>query len=768
MRQIPPGALSMGPAARVKALAGGQAEKHAEPVSSWPEVPATWGVDDLVEAARRRAFAAGVLRRALATVALLAELELDAPSLRAGFVAGIAADTAGGSEATATRIFSLDAVELALVADWRVLQRGRFRGGRGRGRGRSLLLRQSMLDRERDARALHLRQSVLDRTRDLRAILIWLARRVVRLEALVRGELRLAEEQELAREALSVHAPIANRLGVHRFTARLEDAAFALIEPQTFERLRAAVEVELEASPALARMSGALQRLMAEHGIAGRLHSRIKHLHSVHNKMQRNGASLGEIRDLMAIRLVLAREKDCYRMLARVHAAYAPLRGFFKDYIHRPKPNGYRSLHTHIHDEAGRIFEVQLRTRQMDDHAERGMAAHFAYKERGHRLSVEADAAELADVRWFRELLRRGLNRGVGERPLVALPEVVPGAAPGVDSVGGQALDRKPLFCFTPRGETVKLPVGACAIDFAYSVHTAIGDRCQGARVDGRLVSIRAPLWVGCEVEILTSSRQRPKKHWLQAVKTAKARQRIRAFLRRQLLAADIARGRESLQSLARRRRRQVEDLLTWNAFRSWMDRQTLHTLDEVAAALARGRVHLGEFEHLAWPKTGSETTPAVKSATRRTLGPDARGDPKLAAKGDPKLDSHPAAGPDSKLDAKIDAKIDVEGLRGVRTRRAQCCSPVPGEAVVGLVTASRGISVHRRDCVQLRTNPPEAARVVPVRWRSMEVKMRPVRRSAQAGLRKAARPATGKLAREVTNEATSKASPRAWGAPAV
>jgi GTP diphosphokinase / guanosine-3',5'-bis(diphosphate) 3'-diphosphatase len=537
------------------------------------------------------------------------------------------------------------------------------------------------------ARAEHMRQMILASTRDLRVILILLADRL----QLLRNPAQLAEEaqQAVGRETLAIYAPIAHRLGVHTFKAELEDLAWRILEPSTCAELTERVRARLaERSDRIEQINAELRELLAANGMRGEVLGRTKHLYSIHQKMLRDRIDLDRVYDLLASRIILDSTEECYRVLGLVHAAYTPMPGRFKDYIALPKENGYQSLHTIVFGSDGDIFEIQIRTREMHRQAEMGIAAHFIYKD-----GSPPDESELASVSWFRRLLE---HLEQGRDPHESMEQLRRDLAP--DQV----------FVFTPRGEVIKLPPKATAIDFAYAIHSEVGHHCVGARMDGRMVSIRTPLRNGSVVEIVTAKNQEPKEDWLKSAVSSKASGYIRRYLSKKKKEEAVGIGLEHLQREARPYVRKVDELFRLEPFREWMQRHGLNTPDDVYAAEGFGRITIRDVLERLLPRA----EPAGKGAPAPLPARTAKGG--KAAKG-----AHGKPRPGQ--------VVTIAGLDNMMIRFAKCCTPVYGDPVVGIITRGRGVSIHHRECRNLGRQFIHEERMVEVDWADDAARGRPV-----------------------------------------
>jgi GTP pyrophosphokinase len=515
------------------------------------------------------------------------------------------------------------------------------------------------------ARAEHMRQMILASTRDPRVILILLADRLEYLRNI--EQVPPEARPTLARETLAIYAPIAHRLGIHFFKAEMEDLAFRELEGSVWEMLQEEVGARVaERSARIEQINAELSELLRSHGVEGEVLGRTKHLYSIHRKMQKTRVGLDRIYDLLATRIIVASSDDCYKVLGLVHAAYTPLPGRFKDYIALPKENGYQSLHTLVFGTAGEIFEIQIRTRAMHRQAEMGIAAHFIYKG-----SSPADSGELASVTWFRHLLD---NLGEGQDPHEAMELLT------------RDLEPDQLFVFTPIGEVIKLPPNATPIDFAYAIHSQVGNHCVGAKMDGRMISIRTPLQNGSVVEILTNKGQAPKESWLKAAVSSKALSHIRVYLRRKEKSEAIEVGREQVQREARRVVRKVEELFRLDPFREWMQRHGLNGPDDLYAAEGFGRISVRDALDRLFPREEGEPAPA-----------------------------HAPARPSPARRSK--AVVSIAGMDNMMTRFAKCCTPVYGDPILGIITRGHGVSIHHRDCRNLARQFIHEERRVEVDW---------------------------------------------------
>ncbi|KRG71472.1 (p)ppGpp synthetase [Pseudoxanthomonas dokdonensis] len=523
-------------------------------------------------------------------------------------------------------------------------------------------------EQQRQANSEGLRRLLLAIVRDLRVVPILLARQLARMRhasALAEGE-RVA----LAQLTRDIHAPLANRLGIWQLKWELEDLAFRFLDPETYRRIaRQLDEKRTGRETYIAAVLQQLRQSLASHGIAAEVSGRPKHIYSIWRKMQKKQASIDELYDLRAVRIAVDDVATCYAVLGIVHALWTPIPSEFDDYIARPKPNDYRSLHTAVIGPEGRTLEVQIRTHEMHAQAELGVAAHWRYKEGG------ADKAFDRKIAWMRQLLDQSQENGDNDRQL----------AGGLDA----ALVEERVYTLTPKGEVIDLPRGGTVLDFAYHVHTMVGHRTRGAKVNGRIVPLNHVLRSGDRVEILTSKTGEPRRDWLLAsngfLASGRSRDKVRAWFHKLDRARNLQAGRELLDRELKRLGLQQADL----------------------SAVAR-RFHADGIDDLYIQVALGDVGPHQVS---RALHEEQRASAAPAAPPGPKR-------PPPKPKAIGDSTFTVEGVGNLLVQIARCCQPVPGEPIVGYLTRGRGVSVHRRHCRSLqRLAAQHPQRVLPVEW---------------------------------------------------
>jgi RelA/SpoT family (p)ppGpp synthetase len=518
-------------------------------------------------------------------------------------------------------------------------------------------------DLEREATE-NLRKMFLALASDVRGVLIALADRVHTMRDLEgRGE---DERRRLARETMEVYAPLANRLGVWQLKWELEDLAFREMQPQTYREIgKLLAEKRAARRDTIDEVKRVLHSEVAAAGIEAKITGRPKHIFSIYKKMQRKGLGFDRIYDVLAVRVLVKEVAQCYAVLGIVHGKWAPISGEFDDYIARPKANDYRSLHTAVVGPGGRNVEVQIRTFEMHELSEYGIAAHWRYKEGGKK----AGRAFEEKINWLRQLME-------WQKEVTDLHDLA-------ESLKSDIF-KDQVYVFTPNDEVVDLPQGATPIDFAYRIHTMVGHRCRGAKVDGQIVPLDYELQTGQRVEIITTKEARPSRDWLNPhlgyVKSAGARQKIRQWYRAQQRDASVAAGR---------------DLVEREIKRLGVDARTV---DEVARLCGADDVE----EFLA--KLGFGDLSPQHVATRLLEAEQQ----KKAAAAPPR-----ATRPTPK---RKSPRVSIGGIDDVMSQPARCCHPVPGDAVVGYVTRGRGLVIHRTDCPNLQ-GMSEPERLMDVDW---------------------------------------------------
>jgi GTP pyrophosphokinase len=512
----------------------------------------------------------------------------------------------------------------------------------------------------------NVRKMLLAFSRDLRVVMLRLTSRLqtLRYFAASKGD----PGEAMASESLHVFAPLANRLGIWQIKWEMEDLAFRFLEPHTYKQVaRLLDEKRAEREAHIEQVREQLETELLLQGVTASVQGRPKHIYSIVKKMRGKSLDFDQVFDIRAFRVVVPSVEDCYAVLAQVHAQFTPVAEEFDDYIAKPKANGYQSLHTVVRDEQGRAFEIQIRTQAMHDHAEHGVAAHWAYKEAGAKsyAGVSASSDYDAKIAVLRQLL-------AWERDLS-------GAAQGLFD------DR--IYVLTPNAAIVELPQGATAVDFAYTVHTDLGHRCRGARVDGAMVTLNTPLQNGQTVEITAAKEGGPSRDWLNAdlgyLVSHRAKSKVRAWFNAQAMEETVARGREAVEKLLQREGRtalKLDDLAAAMGFGSAQELFELVGKDELS--LRAIETHLRPVE----PEPESEVPTWLKKPRKQ-----------------------PGQSPGGVL---------VVGVDSLMTQLAKCCKPAPPDEIGGFVTRGKGVSIHRADCTDfahLQRKSPD--RVIDVQW---------------------------------------------------
>jgi guanosine-3',5'-bis(diphosphate) 3'-pyrophosphohydrolase len=588
----------------------------------------------------------------LEVAGILAEMRLDAVTIAAGLLHDTVEDTLASVEEL-RRLFG-DEVAF-LVEGLTKLSKLEFKSAKER-------------------QAENFRKMLIAMSKDIRILLIKLADRLHNMRTLQYvGE---DSRRRIAEETEGIYVPLAHRLGIDWVRRELADLAFRALHPEAAAELERKLKgSRKQREKYVEEVIGILATKLAAAGLVAEQRGRTKELASIHHKMETQGVSLDEIYDVIAFRMVLEGGREaCYAALGIVHSTWPPVPGRFKDYVALPKPNGYQSLHTTVIGPYGERMEIQIRTQEMHRNAEFGIAAHWKYKDSGGR-----SARDEAKFDWLRQLMERHQEL---EDPHEFLDVVKVDLFP--DST----------FVFTPKGDVINLPKGATPLDFAYGIHSEVGERCQGARVNGKMVPLRHPLRDGDTVEIITNPSQRPSKDWLEFVVSGKARSKIRHAIRQ----AENARARELGRTLLDREMRRAGLSLARALERG--------EIDEVAQQKARGAAD----DLLA--AVGYGKVPPVTVV--RALRPDWKPEPEPARE-------KPARGPKQLLELfrrhpkASSTGIRVDGQGDVMVRFANCCTPLPGDEVVGFVTRGRGVTVHQKDCRLVFHLDPQ--RRVEVEW---------------------------------------------------
>ncbi len=589
---------------------------------------------------------------ALAVAAILVQMDLDYETLAAGLLHGVVAE---------------GCVEISEVRE----QFGKNIEGLVNGVLQMDAIREHQqatgADKSADdhVQAESLRRMLLAMVQDVRVVLIKLALRLHNMR--VAKDLGEEEQRLAARETLDIFAPLANRLSVWQVKWELEDLAFRYLYPDTYKQLaKNLAERRVDRERYLESVVSRLQDELSAHGVEAEVSSRPKHLYSIWKKMQRKGVGFEEIFDVRAVRILVKEIRDCYAALGIVHGMWQNISREFDDYIANPKQNLYRSLHTAVVGPEGRTLEVQIRTQEMHEHAELGVAAHWRYKE-----GVSHDPGFERKINWMRQLLE--------------WKEEVSDSAEFLDHFRSESMEER-VYVYSPQGKIVDLPVGATPLDFAYRIHTDIGHRCRGAKVDGHIVPLTHKLSSGEQVEILTTKQGKPSRDWLSPhlgyLATSRARAKVRHWFSEQDHEKNLSAGRTVLDKELQRLG--IDD----PEFEALVARFRYPKLDDLLIAIGRGDVSTAQIaralEEMFAPEPEPELTPKPQRSTSQKGGGDVR----------------------------------IEGVGDLLTQIAKCCKPVPNDPIVGYITRGRGVTIHRQTCSNvLRMSDDNRARLIEVDW---------------------------------------------------
>ncbi|MFW6078366.1 MAG: RelA/SpoT family protein [Gemmatimonadota bacterium] len=596
-------------------------------------------------AGQKRASGEDFIAHCVEVAKILADLHLDTTSVAAGLIHDVVEDT----DATLEEVEEAFGREIALVVD------GVTKIGKVEFR--------STTERQVE----NYRKLLLSMAQDARVIVIKLADRLHNMRTL--DPLRPSKRRRIALETREIYAPLAHRLGMAQIKWELEDLAFKHLEPDAYRALADKIaERRREREEWIETLRGPLESELKRAGIPCDVYGRPKHLWSIHRKMVKRGRPYEEIYDLMAIRVLTDTVANCYHALGVIHNKWTPIQERFHDYIATPKSNMYRSLHTTIFGPGGRLYEIQIRTHEMHRTAEYGIAAHWRYKEGvGGGEANEVDET----LTWFRQVLEWQQDTREPEEFMEFLR---------ID------LFQDEIFVFTPKGDVKQLPKGATPIDFAFAVHTEIGMQCSGAKVNGRITPLSRELRNGDTVEVLTDQRQHPSRDWLAFVKTARARQKIRQWIRREERESSVALGKEIFERELKKARKPKP---TKERMEEAAESLGEDEFDDVLAALGRGDVGISAILKELYGADETPAQPRQPSAFER-LVERVRG----SSRG-----------------------VKIQGLGNLMVRYAQCCQPVPGDDVIGYITRGRGVSVHRKDCPNVLNLADHPERRIEIEW---------------------------------------------------
>lgn len=529
----------------------------------------------------------------------------------------------------------------------------------------------------KERQAEYIRKMILAISQDVRVVLVKLADRLDDMRGAACRE--AAQEANIAQETLEIYAPLAGRLGIEWMKQELENLSFRRRHPETYEKIASGLaKTEEDRQRYIQEVEKLLSARMSEYGLNGRIRGRPKHIYSIYSKMERQKLDLTRIYDLTAFRVIVDSVKSCYETLALVHALWEPVEGRYKDYIARPKSNMYQSLHTTVIGPYNERMEVQIRTEEMDRIANEGIAAHWLYKE--GKPATEIDQQETQQFSWLRQIME--LSKDWSD------PKSI------IDAV---KVDFYPdeVYVFTPNGDVKAFPKGATPVDFAYEVHTEVGHRCVGARVNGKLVPLRYELQNGDTVEVLTAANHRPSKDWLKQVKSSKAISRIKHWFKTEERERSIAQGRDICEREFRKKGLNFNNYLNSPELLEAAKAFSLKSVDDLLAGIGYHKITANQV-------IGKLTVlPAEEEHYKDEILVEKR-------KAPPSKDG-----------------IKVKGVEDIMLRMAQCCNPLPGEPIMGYITRGRGVTVHRLSCKNLDRGDED--RKIDVQWDSGKEQLFPV-----------------------------------------
>lgn len=602
----------------------------------------------------------------LCVAIILADLEMDKETIAAGILHDVVEDT----------IMSLDELkaefgeEVALLVD-----------------GVTKLTQISWSMDKMEIQAENLRKMFLAMAKDIRVIIIKLSDRLHNMRTL--QYMKPEKQKEKAKETMEIYAPIAHRLGISKIKIELDDLSLKYLEPDTYYELAEKISLKKGAREYFVKsIVDEVDEHLKEAGIEARIDGRVKHFFSIYKKMVNQNKTLDQIYDLFAVRIIVDNVKDCYAALGVIHELYKPIPGRFKDYIAMPKPNMYQSLHTTLIGNNGQPFEIQIRTYEMHRTAEYGIAAHWKYKESGS--GQVAAGKEQEKLSWLRQILEWQKDMSDNKEFLNMVK-------------GDLDLFSDSVYCFTPSGDVKNLPSGSTPIDFAYSIHSAVGNKMVGARVNGKLVNIEYVIENGDQVEIITSQNSKgPSRDWLNVVKSTQAKNKINQWFKTELKEDNILRGKEMVDRYCKTKGINYSEINKPEYQGKVMKRYAFRDWDSVLASIGHGGLKEGQVIN---KMVDEKDKKLKKDVTDTTI-----------------LNDIEDMGSRLPLKRRSGSGIVVKGIHDLAVRFSKCCSPVPGDEIVGFVTRGRGISIHRTDCVNVLNLPEdERNRLIDAEWQEPE-----------------------------------------------
>ena len=594
---------------------------------------------------------------------ILADLEMDKETIAAGMLHDVVEDTKF-TEEDIRREFG---DEVALLVD-----------------GVTKLGRLSYSSDKLEVQAENLRKMFLAMAKDIRVIIIKLADRLHNMRTL--QFMTPAKQKEKAKETMDIYAPIAQRLGISKIKTELDDLALKYSQPEVFYDLVNQINArKTEREEFVEQIVEEVSTHMKNANIKAEVNGRVKHFFSIYKKMVNQDKTVDQIYDLFAVRIIVESVKDCYAALGVIHEMYTPIPGRFKDYIAMPKPNMYQSLHTTLMSSVGQPFEIQIRTEEMHKTAEYGIAAHWKYKESNDgKKSVEAQEEE--KLSWLRQILEWQRDMSDNREFLNLIK-------------GDLDLFAEDVYCFTPQGDVKNLPNGSTPIDFAYAIHSAVGNKMVGARVNGKLVNIDYKIQNGDRIEILTSQNSKgPSRDWLNIVKSTQAKNKINQWFKTEFKESNIIRGKDMIATYCRAKSINVANIIQPKYQEIVQKKYGFKDWDSVLAAIGHGGLKEGQVVNRLAEEYGKDHRQAITDEVV--------------------LERVAEAAKNKVHIAKSKSGIVVKGIDDMAVRFSRCCNPVPGDEIVGFVTRGRGLSIHRTDCINMiHLSESERARLIPAEW---------------------------------------------------
>ncbi|NJB67146.1 GTP pyrophosphokinase [Desulfobaculum xiamenense] len=589
---------------------------------------------------------------------LLADMRIDGYTI----VAGLLHDTVEDTKASIEDIDSLFGEEVADIVD-----------------GVTKISQMQMtFDTKEEAQAENIRKMVLAMSEDIRVLLVKLCDRLHNMRTL--EYMKPHKQRAIAQETMDIYAPLSNRLGLHRIKVELEDLSLKYLKPDIYGQLQKGLhERSTRGQAYIDKVIELIEEKLRENNIKGRVTGRIKHIFSTFHKMEQQGLDLDQVHDLIAFRVIVPGIKDCYAVLGLAHADWKPVPGRFKDYISMPKANMYQSLHTTVIGPEGERIEIQIRTEEMHRIAEYGVASHWSYKEgMGKKRAKDMDRFS-----WLRQIMDWQKEESDPREFMKSLRF---------------DLFKDEVYVFTPRGDVKELPEGATPVDFAYLIHSQVGDHCAGARVNGRLVPLSRKLRNGDSIEIITDLNRRPSRDWLKFVKTAKARTRVKHFIRTEERERSIALAREMLEKEGRKMGINVQKVIKAGQLDPIAAEFSFKSVDDLYSAIGYARLTPRQVLNKLYPKLDErdvvhEERPREQPAPEKDKGAD---------------------------------KVRIHGVDDVLIRFAKCCNPLPGEPIIGYISRGKGVTVHTTDCPNMGSMEPE--RLLNIWWESDQQKPYPAK----------------------------------------